>query len=79
MRVQVRLYATLRRYAAGAEAGTRLDVDLPDGAVLADLFAQLGLPTEEVRMAFVNARARPEDWHLEAGDEIGIFPPVGGG
>ncbi len=79
MHVQVKVYATLRRYVEGAGAGTRLDVDLPEGAAVAELIARLGVPAEEVRMVFVNGRARPEDWHLEAGDEVGIFPPVGGG
>lgn len=79
MRVHVKLFATLRRYAPGAAAGVPFDVDLPDSATLADLFAQLKLPLEEVKIAFVNARIRPEDWRLEPDDEAGIFPPVGGG
>jgi len=52
---------------------------LPEGATIADLIHHLNLPAEEVKLAFVNGRARPEDWRLEPGDEVGIFPPVGGG
>jgi len=79
MRVRVKLFATLRRYAPNEAAGVPFEVNLPDGATIADLFRQLHLPAEEVRVAFVNARARPEDWRLEPDDEVGIFPPVGGG
>jgi molybdopterin converting factor small subunit len=79
MRVHVKLFATLRRYVDGAAYGVPFEVDLPEGATIADLIRQLNLPAEEVKVAFVNARARPEDWRLEPDDEVGIFPPVGGG
>ncbi len=78
VRLHVKLYATLRRYVEGARTGVPFDVDL-DGSTLSDLYAALGLPAEEVKIAYVNGRARPDDWHLEAGDEVGIFPPIGGG
>jgi molybdopterin converting factor small subunit len=39
----------------------------------------LGLPDDVVRVVFVNGRARPRDWALSDGDELGIFPPIGGG
>jgi molybdopterin synthase sulfur carrier subunit len=79
MRVYVKLFATLRRHVEGAASGIPFEVDLPDGATIADLIKQLSLPAEDVKIAFVNARARPEDWHLEPDDEVGIFPPIGGG
>jgi molybdopterin synthase sulfur carrier subunit len=79
MRVQVKLYATLRHFAPGAAIGRPFEMDLAEGACVADLIRQLNLPAGEVKMVYVNARARLEDWRLKAGDEIGIFPPVGGG
>lgn len=79
MRVHVKLYATLRRHRETAKPGLPFEVHLLDGAVLADLVAQLGLPREEVKVTFVNGRARAMDWPLRAGDEVGIFPPIGGG
>jgi len=39
----------------------------------------LKLPREEVKLFFVKGRARPIDWPLESGDEVGIFPLIGGG
>jgi molybdopterin synthase sulfur carrier subunit len=83
MRVRVKLFATLRRYAPGASngthAGTPFEVELSDGAVIADLIQQLHLPAAQVKVAFVNGRAQAEDWRLQPDDEVGIFPPVGGG
>ncbi len=79
MIVRAKLFATLRHYAPNGKAGAPFEVDLLDGATIADLIRQLNLPDEEVKVAFVNGRARPEEWRLEPGDEVGIFPPVGGG
>jgi len=79
MRVRVKLFATLRHYAPSEAIGLPFEVDLAEGAAVADLIRHLRLPAEEVKMLYVNARARPEDWRLESGDEIGIFPLIGGG
>ena len=80
MRVTVKLFATLKDYAPGGRmAGTPFEVDLPDASTIEDLFQHIGVPSELVKTAFVNARQRPNEWELKPGDEIGIFPPVGGG
>jgi len=79
MRVRVKLYATLGKHVANTAPGIPFEVELPDGATVADLVKRLNLPQEEVKVAFVNGRARPMDWRLQADDEVGIFPPVGGG
>jgi sulfur-carrier protein len=82
MLVTVKLYAGLSRHLVGKRslsAGTPLEVDLPDGATVADLIAELGLPDEEIKVTFINHRACPRDRKLEPGDEVGIFPPIGGG
>ena len=88
MRIQAKLFATLirivpdriqERYPQSVRAGSPLTIDLPEGSTLADLVDHLGLPQEKVRVTFVNGRVRPRDHVLAAGDEVGIFPPVGGG
>jgi len=79
MRVKVRTYATLCRYIPGVSAGTPVEIELPDGAPVSELIEKLKIPAREVKVAFVNGRTRPFDWLLEKGDEVGIFPPVGGG
>ena len=60
-------------------AGAPFEVDLPEGATLENLIRQLNLPQEEVKVVFVNARAQPLTYILNPADEVGIFPPIGGG
>lgn len=79
MRVRVKVFATLRQYVPGHKLGSPDDVELPAGATLADLVRQLNLPQAEVKVVFVNARAQPLSYVLQPDDEVGIFPPIGGG
>jgi molybdopterin converting factor small subunit len=79
MRVRVKLFATLAGYFGDATPGTPFEIEVPEGTALANLVNQLRLPREEVKLFFVNGRARPIDWPLEPNDEVGIFPLVGGG
>jgi len=79
MRVHVKLFATLAKLVPDTVAGVPFDVELPAAAMVAALAGHLRLPAAEVNIVFVNARARPLDWVLQPDDEVGIFPPVGGG
>ena len=79
IQVRVKLFATLCRYFGNALPGIPFEVEMPERATLSDLLNFLKLPHEEVKVFFVNGRARPIDWRLEPGDEIGIFPLVAGG
>ena len=81
VRVRVRLFAIQREL-----AGTReLELDLPDGATVADAWASVverhpvlapGRPS--VRFA-LNGEYVAADAHVTAGDEIAFIPPVSGG
>jgi molybdopterin converting factor small subunit len=79
VQVQVKLFASLRHYRPGLGIGESFSVDLPAGATLGELVQQLGLPQEEVKLFFVNGRSQSQEHALTGGDEVGIFPPVGGG
>jgi molybdopterin converting factor small subunit len=79
MHVQVKLFAMLRQYAGDVKAGTPIDMELTEGASLQDLICKLGIPLEETRIAFVNGIIEELDRKLKEGDQIGIFPPIGGG
>ena len=79
MRVRAKLFATLSRHYAGVMPGTPVEVEVSDKATLVDLVDLLHVPHDEVKMVFVNGRIRPLDYELQPGDEVGIFPPVGGG
>ncbi len=79
MKIRVKLCASLSRFSPGGLAGAPFEVELKEGATLQDLAEQLGLPTEETKVAYVNGIAQTLGYVLKPGDEAGIFPPIGGG
>ena len=76
MRVAVRLFAGLRE-----RAGTRaLEVELPDGASVADVWPALALGDEPPGLLLaVNHAYADRDAPLSDGDEVALIPPVSGG
>jgi sulfur-carrier protein len=79
MKIQLKLYGTLRRLSPGGKAGAPMELDLPEGATIQELIDLLEIPEEETKVAFVNSLVRNKDYRLKPGDNVGIFPPVGGG
>lgn len=77
--VKVKLFATLRRQYPELGLGEAMPVTLSEGSTVADLVERLDLPQDQVKVTFVNGMVRQGDYRLSAGDEVGIFPPVGGG
>jgi len=76
MLVEVRLFAGLRER---ARADT-LELELPEGACVADALERLRAVTDGVPvvMAVNREYARPQS-PLHAGDEVALIPPVSGG
>ena len=79
IQVRVRLYATLRKYQPSVRLGEGLIVNLPEGATVAQLVTQLGIPGDTVKRAFVQGKIVKDDRILHDGDEVGLFPPIAGG
>jgi molybdopterin converting factor small subunit len=79
MIVKVKLFATLRKYLPDLELGSSKDVQIDHGTTIEQLYKNLGIPIEEVKLAYVNGIYCEPDYILNDGDEIGIFPPIGGG
>jgi sulfur-carrier protein len=79
MHITVKLFATLSRFSTGGLPGTPFEVTVPDSSTVQYLIDQLGIPPEEIKISFVNGIIRDTDWVLQPGDQVGIFPPIGGG
>ncbi|MFZ2098806.1 MAG: MoaD/ThiS family protein [Anaerolineales bacterium] len=79
MRVTVKLFASLARFSPGRHSGTPFKINLPESATVQSVIDQLGIPATETKVSFVNGLIRDLDCELKPGDEIGIFPPIGGG
>jgi molybdopterin converting factor subunit 1 len=80
MNVRVLLFAS----AADAAGRSEVNLDLPDGARVSDVLAELsrlvhGRALASRPMVAVNARYAAPDTVLAAGDEVAVIPPVAGG
>lgn len=74
--VRVRLFAALRERAGSGS----VDLDLPDGAVVGDVWASLPLGDEPPGILFaVNQVYAEQGEALREGDEVALIPPVSGG
>jgi len=76
MNVRVRLFAALRE-----RAGSRsVELELPDGAVVGDVWSELGLGEEPAGLLYaVNRGYAEKSAQLSPGDEVAVIPPVSGG
>jgi molybdopterin converting factor small subunit len=79
MQVTVKLFATLTRFGQGEKAGTPFKIVLKQDSTLSDLVNLLKIPAEETRIMFVNGIIQEPEHRLKDGDEVGLFPPIGGG
>ena len=79
MKIEVRVFATLRRYIPELGVGEAKEVELPEGATFEELRAQLGLPLEEIKIIMRNGLQTDMDETIEDGDRIAYVPAVGGG
>ncbi len=78
MRLEVRLYATLRQAAPASPDGV-VPLDIPDGATVAEVLGLVKIDPADVRMIMVNGVAAELGRTLMDGDRLGLFPPLGGG
>jgi molybdopterin converting factor subunit 1 len=72
--ITVRLFAGLRER-AGRD---RVEVELPDGAVVSDLLAAMDVAPRSCVVA-INREYADERAPVRAGDEVALVPPVSGG
>ena len=81
MKVTLNLYATLRSHLPAG--GNPAILDLPDGATIPDALAVLAVPISLTHIVLVNNRhvLRPDiaTRPLRDGDELAVFPAIGGG
>ena len=76
MQVSIRLFAGLRERAG---TGAR-ELELPQGATVADVWAALELGDEPPGLLYaVNRRYAATDTEIREGDEVAVIPPVSGG
>lgn len=75
VKIQLKLYATLRKYMPGDDD----EINIEPGSSVSDILKQIGIPATEAKLVFINGKRGAVDTVLEGGERLGIFPPVGGG
>lgn len=82
MKIVLRLYATLRDYLPDGH-DTAVTLELPPGATIPDALAVLGVPLPLAHIVMIGGRhvLKPEvaSRPLKDGDELAVFPAIGGG
>ena len=78
-KVEVRLYASLKKYHPKPSDSEAFIIELDGKANLGNVLEKLKVPREEVGILMVNGKWQKESYLLEDGDRIGIFPLIGGG
>ncbi len=73
--IELRLFATLAAYAPTNAARYPIEA----GTSIGQLLDQIQIPTPDAKLIFVNSVRAELDTKLKSGDQVGIFPPVGGG
>ncbi len=79
MKVEIRVFATLRRYLPELGIGEPKILDVPEGTTVGELCRLLGIPLEEVKVIMRNSRQVEPDEVLADGDRVAFIPHVGGG
>jgi molybdopterin converting factor small subunit len=79
MKIHVQLYASLSKYMPSQAGNKPVTLELAEGATIDDLMGGLKIPSDMVKLKFLNGRHATGDEVLKEGDRVGIFPPVAGG
>jgi sulfur-carrier protein len=79
MQIEVRLFATLRRYMPEIKETGWIMTEMADGTTIADLMDTLKIPADEIKVVMRNFRQADLADHLSDGDRVAFIPAVGGG
>ena len=74
-RIQLKLSATLKRFAPPVAD----DYPIPPGSTVRELIDALGIPSAEVNLIFIDGRRANFEARLTGGEQVSVFPPLGGG
>lgn len=84
MDITFKLYASLTDYLpAERRPGNAIELDVAEGASVADIIAPFNLPLKMVHLVLINGHYVPPPERasrtLKQGDVLAIWPPIAGG
>ncbi|MHC4984171.1 MAG: MoaD/ThiS family protein [Planctomycetota bacterium] len=79
MKIRVKLYGTLKGNVCDYDPEHGLEVEIPDGAKVADLLSHLEIPKRNTPVVTLNHRIVKTEEKLIDGSEVRLIQPVSGG
>jgi sulfur carrier protein ThiS len=79
MKIELNLFATLKRYIPDEVKGNSWKISISEGTKVRELLEQVKIPTDAVKLVFLNGIHANGNETLKDGDRVGVFPPIGGG
>ena len=79
IRVNVKLFATLRRYFPDYDPSKGIDVEMKEGVTVEDLLCTLSLSKNEAKNVFVNGISKKITDPIHDRDQVKIFTLIVGG
>lgn len=73
MVIEVRFFASLRRYTPADPSGI-ISVDVPDNLSVEELLQQMEVNPVDVANILINGKGSSLTTHLSDGDRLGLFP-----
>ena len=74
MEIEIRLFASLRKY-----ANDKSRIEMEDDANVSYFIERIGVPPSEVAIILVNGRHAHQDQRLHDGEAVSLFPAIAGG
>jgi len=78
-KVEIRLFASLRKYHPNTGDSEAFPMELGDKTSLGNLVDKLKIPRQEIGVLMVNGKWQKESYLLQDEDRVGLFPLIGGG
>ena len=79
MRIRVKLHGTLRKYLPTGTSENVVQLDVTDGATVADVVSRLAIPSNHAKMMVSGNDQLEPTSVLRDGQELNLFPPLAGG
>ncbi|MBW2182067.1 MAG: MoaD/ThiS family protein [Deltaproteobacteria bacterium] len=79
MKIEIRLFASLARFMPDKSIKKPYTMEIQEGTTIIDVFKSMEVPEDAVKLIFLNGIHATGDRVLKDGDQLGVFPPLGGG
>lgn len=79
MKVELKLFASLRSYLPEDMSGNDSEIDVEEGKTVGEVIRELNIPEDAPKIFFVNGIHANKARVLKDGDRLALFPPIAGG